>query len=64
MLLQEATLQDIKKAYRRLSLQLHPDKNDAPDAEVKFRQASPPNLDQEYLLTVFPGNKESTVIVL
>ncbi|KAK4287031.1 hypothetical protein Pmani_039888 [Petrolisthes manimaculis] len=35
---QEATLQEVKKAYRRLSLQLHPDKNDAPDAEVKFRQ--------------------------
>lgn len=29
---------DIRKAYRRLSLVLHPDKNDAPDAEVKFRQ--------------------------
>lgn len=32
----DATL--IRKAYRRLSLQIHPDKNDAPDAEVKFRQ--------------------------
>nr|CAG4644221.1 EOG090X0BHG [Lepidurus arcticus] len=29
---------EIKKAYRRLSLQLHPDKNSASDAEVKFRQ--------------------------
>lgn len=35
---EDATLAEIKKAYRRLSLQLHPDKNDAPDAEVKFRQ--------------------------
>ncbi|KAK7019716.1 DnaJ subfamily C member 1 [Halocaridina rubra] len=35
---QDATTSEVKKAYRRLSLQLHPDKNDAEDAEVKFRQ--------------------------
>ncbi|ROT68300.1 putative dnaJ-like subfamily C member 1-like [Penaeus vannamei] len=35
---QDATTSEVKKAYRRLSLQLHPDKNDAPDADVKFRQ--------------------------
>lgn len=35
---QNCTNGEIKKAYRKLSLQLHPDKNDAPDAEVKFRQ--------------------------
>lgn len=28
----------IKKAFRKLSLALHPDKNAAPDANVKFRQ--------------------------
>ncbi|XP_057373662.1 dnaJ homolog subfamily C member 1-like [Daphnia carinata] len=36
--LQNCSQSEIRKAYRRLSLQLHPDKNDAPDAEVKFRQ--------------------------
>ena len=36
-LTQEASTNDIRKAYRRLSLVLHPDKNDAPDAGLKFR---------------------------
>jgi preprotein translocase subunit Sec63 len=35
---QNADASEIRRAYRRLSLVLHPDKNDAPDAEVKFRQ--------------------------
>lgn len=35
---QDASQADIRRAYRKLSLQLHPDKNKAPDAEVKFRQ--------------------------
>ncbi|XP_041366521.1 dnaJ homolog subfamily C member 1-like [Gigantopelta aegis] len=35
---QSATSTEIKKAYRKLSLQLHPDKNSAPDAEQQFRQ--------------------------
>ncbi|XP_066998203.2 uncharacterized protein F54F2.9 isoform X2 [Anabrus simplex] len=35
---EDANATEIKKAYRKLSLQLHPDKNDAPDAEIKFRQ--------------------------
>lgn len=38
--LQNANSSDIKKAFRRLSLQLHPDKNSAEDAEIKFRNVS------------------------
>ncbi|VDL64584.1 unnamed protein product [Nippostrongylus brasiliensis] len=35
---QDAPLSDIKKAYRKLSLEWHPDRNSAPDASEKFRQ--------------------------
>jgi DnaJ homolog subfamily B member 4 len=35
-----ATQTEIKKAYRRLSMQWHPDKNKTPDAEDKFKKIS------------------------
>ncbi|KAH9499265.1 DnaJ sub C member 1 [Bulinus truncatus] len=35
---QSATTSEIRKAYRRLSLQYHPDKNSAENAAEKFRQ--------------------------
>lgn len=36
--LQTSDAKTIRHAFRNLSLKLHPDKNDAPDAEIKFRQ--------------------------
>ena len=35
-----ATKQEIKKQYRKLSREFHPDKNKAPDAEQKFVELS------------------------
>jgi len=35
---QKAEPSEIRKAFRRLSLVLHPDKSDAPDAEIQFRR--------------------------
>ena len=36
----DASSQQIKQAYRKLALQCHPDRSDAPDAEDKFKRVS------------------------
>src|ERR687884_724997 len=36
----DADEQEIKKAFRRLARQLHPDVSEEPDAEVRFREIS------------------------
>lgn len=35
---QTSDARTIRQAFKNLSLKLHPDKNDAPDADIKFRQ--------------------------
>ena len=36
----DATELEIKKAYRKLALEYHPDRNKSPDAEEKFKEIS------------------------
>ena len=36
----EATKEEIKRAYRKLAMQYHPDRNKSPDAEEKFKEIS------------------------
>nr|XP_040236270.2 uncharacterized protein F54F2.9 [Anopheles coluzzii] len=50
---QTATLAEIKRAFRTLSVVLHPDKSDAEDANIRFR-----NLVSVYEVLKDPGRRE------
>lgn len=36
----DASAEDIKKAFRKIAMQYHPDRNSAPEAEEKFKEAN------------------------
>ncbi|OWR52243.1 dnaJ protein subfamily C member 1 [Danaus plexippus plexippus] len=50
---QDASQSEIKRAFKQLTLKLHPDKNDAPDADVQFR-----NLVSVHNILKDPGKRE------
>nr|AON96580.1 DnaJ-like protein subfamily C member 1 [Bicyclus anynana] len=50
---QDASQSEIKTAFKKLTLKLHPDKNDAPDADVQFR-----NLVSVHNILKDPGKRE------
>ncbi|CAH0604967.1 unnamed protein product [Chrysodeixis includens] len=50
---QDASPAEIKSAFKKLTLKLHPDKNDAPDADVQFR-----NLVSVHNILKDPGKRE------
>merc|ERR1711915_364030 len=64
---QGASEEEIKKAYRRLALQLHPDKNKEEDAEEKFKELAEAyavlgdkKRREEYDRRGYPGNSNKS----
>lgn len=46
----DATEHQIKKAFHKLAMKYHPDKNKSPDAEMRFREIAEGKVDYYYIL--------------
>lgn len=55
----DATVRQIKKAFHKLAMKHHPDKNKSPDAEARFREIAEGKVDS-FFLGLFRSVKKTT----
>lgn len=59
----DATERQIKKAFHKLAMKYHPDKNKSPDAEARFREIAEGKVDS-FFLGLFRSVKKTQNMIL